>query len=217
MRLYYDPASTTSRPVAHFAADAGLDLDLVNVSLTHGEHHAAAFRQLNPSTQVPVLEDDGFVLTEASAILKHLADAADSPAYPKDLRARSRVNERMDWFNTGFYRDSGHGLVYPVLLPELRQPTPELQAAASHKARMATARWLDILDRSLIGDQPYVCGEALSLADYLGGSYVSLLQVVDYDFGPHPNVRRWLERLRRTTRWEETYAAFNGMLTAVKG
>jgi hypothetical protein len=43
MRLYYDLASTTSRPVAHFVAAAGLDLERVSLSLANGEHHAAAF------------------------------------------------------------------------------------------------------------------------------------------------------------------------------
>lgn len=216
MRLYYDPASTTCRPIAHFAADAGLDLELAYVSLANGEHHADAFRRLNPNAQVPVLDDGGFVLTEGSAILKHLADSIGSPAYPADPQARARVNERMDWFNTGFYRDAAYGLVYPELMAHLRQPTPELQAAASHRARMATARWLEILDRDLIGAHAYVCGETLTLADYLGGAYVSLLEVVAYDFAPHPNVRRWLERLRRQTRWDEAYAAFDGLLSGLR-
>lgn len=216
MRLYYDPASTTSRPVTHFAADAGLDLELVYVSLANGEHHGDAFRRLNPNAQVPVLEDDGFILTECSAILKHLAEAAGSPAYPTERRARARVNERMDWFNTGFYRDAAYGLAYPALMPHLRAATPEQQAAASHRARMATARWLEILDRDLLGDRPFACGDAITLADYLGGSYVSLLEVVDYDFAAHPNVRRWLDRLRQQTRWEETYAAFDGLLSALR-
>lgn len=216
MRLHHDPASTTSRPVAHFAADAGIDLELVYVSLANGEHHAEAFRGLNPNTQVPVLEDEGFVLTEASAILKYLAEGVGSPAYPAERQARARVNERMDWFNTGFYRDAAYGLVYPELMPHLRQPTPEQQAAASHRARMATARWLEILDRDLLGDRPFVCGETITLADYLGGSYVSLLQLVGYDFAAHQNVRHWLERLRRQTRWDETYAAFDGLLSALR-
>ena len=40
---------------------------------------------------MPVLVDDGFRLTESSAILKYLADRCDSPAYPKDLKERARV------------------------------------------------------------------------------------------------------------------------------
>lgn len=35
------------------------------------------------------------------------------------------------------------------------------------------------------------------------------------DYAPPPNVPRWLERLRRTTRWEEFPAGFTGVLTAL--
>jgi hypothetical protein len=56
----------------------------------------------------PWLEDDDFHLTESSAILKYLADKIGSPAYPKDLKARAKVNEVMDWINTNFYRDWGY-------------------------------------------------------------------------------------------------------------
>ena len=77
---------------------------------------------------MPVLEDGDFRLTESSAILKYLADKIDSPAYPKDLRKRARVNEMMDWLNTGFYRDFGYGLVYPQIFPHHKRRSDEAQA-----------------------------------------------------------------------------------------
>ena len=76
-----------------------------------------------------MLEDGDFRLTESSAILKYLADKVDSPAYPKDLKKRARVNEMMDWLNTGFYRDFGYGLVYPQIFPHHKRPSDEAQAA----------------------------------------------------------------------------------------
>ena len=109
MKLYYHPVSTTSRPVVLFAAESGIDLDLEIVDLFTGAQYQPEFEAINPSHQVPVLEDGDFRLTESSAILKYLADKIGSPAYPKDLRKRARVNERMDWFNTGFYRDFSYG------------------------------------------------------------------------------------------------------------
>ena len=87
------------------------------VDLFTGEQYQSPFEKINPSHQVPVLEDGDFRLTESSAILKYLADKAGSPAYPKDPRQRARVNERMDWFNTGFYRDFSYGFLYPQIFP----------------------------------------------------------------------------------------------------
>src|SRR5688572_16075460 len=99
MKLYYHPVSTSCRPVMLFASDHELDLEYQLVDLFIGEHRKDHYAALNPSCQVPVLQDDDFFLTESSAILKYLADKVGSPTYPKDLRKRARVNERMDWFN----------------------------------------------------------------------------------------------------------------------
>ena len=105
MKLYHHPASTTSRPVMLFAAEQRVPLELQVVDLFTGEHLQPPFEAINPNHLVPVLEDGDFRLTESSAILKYLADKIDSPLYPKDLQARARVNERMDWVNTQLCRD----------------------------------------------------------------------------------------------------------------
>ena len=76
-----------------------------------------------------MLEDGDFRLTESAAILRYLAEKTGSPAYPKDLKQRARVNELMDWFNSNFYRDWGYGLIYPQLFPHLKREDAEAQEA----------------------------------------------------------------------------------------
>src|SRR5215213_10095600 len=113
MKLYYHPASTASRPILLFAAESGTALEMQLVDIFKGEHRQPAYAALNPNALVPMLEDGDFRLTESSAILKYLADKIDSPAYPKDLKQRAKVNEVMDWINTNFYRDYAYGFIYP--------------------------------------------------------------------------------------------------------
>ena len=128
MKLYYHPVSTTSRPVVLFAAESGIPLDFQVVDLFTGEQYQPAYEKINPSHQVPVLEDGDFRLTESSSILKYLADKIGSPAYPKDPRQRAHVNERMDWFNTGFYRDYSYGFIYPQIFAFMKRPDDVVQA-----------------------------------------------------------------------------------------
>src|SRR3970282_1009089 len=138
-----------------------------------GEHLGEAYGAVNPSQQVPVLEDGDFRLTESSAILKYLADKIDSPAYPKDLKQRARVNERMDWFNTGLYRDLGYGLIYPQVLPHHKRADDKVQAAVLAWGREKSRNWLKILDQGLIGPRnAFGCGDAITLAAYLGAAYL---------------------------------------------
>src|SRR5690349_11352797 len=129
MRIHYHPASTTSRPLMLFAAENDMDVEFRVVDLFTGEHYGDAYSALNPSRMVPLLEDGEFRLTESSAILKYLADKIDSPAYPKDLRERARVNERMDWINTQVCRDFAYGFVYPQIFPMHKRPTEDAQSA----------------------------------------------------------------------------------------
>ena len=57
MKLYYHPASTTSRPLVLFAAESGIALDLQVVDLFSGEHYQPPYEAINPNHLIPVLED----------------------------------------------------------------------------------------------------------------------------------------------------------------
>lgn len=216
MRLFYDPVSTTSRAVTLFASEAQIDLELVYVGLAQGEHHSATFTALNPNRQVPVLDDNGFILTESAAILRYLADQVASPAYPSDRQARAIIDARLDWVNTGFARDAAYGLVYPRVMPHLAPSQPDAAAQLTLRARQATERWLEVLNAHWIGDNSFVAGSEISIADYLAAAYVSLLDVVAFDLRPYPAVQRWMTIMRRLPNWEGSYAAFEGLLSAVR-
>ena len=151
MKLYCDPISTTCRPIMLLAAESGADLKLEHVDLFTGGHMKPEYAAINPSRQVPVLDDDGFTLSESSAILKYLAEKIGSPAYPKDLKKRAKVNEMMDWFNTGLYRDFAYGFVYPQVFPNHKRENDVAQAGQLAFGREKAKNWLKVLDESLLG------------------------------------------------------------------
>ena len=209
MKFYYHPVSTTCRPVLQLAAESGITLDLQVVDLFKGEHLGAPYSAINPSRQVPVLEDGDFRLTECSAILKYLADSASSPAYPRDLKKRGRVNELMDWFNTGLYRDLGYNLIYPQVLPHHKRADEKVQAGVLAWGREKSRSWLKVLDENLIGPRnAFVGGDAITLADYLGAAYLTLGEVIRLDYAPWPNVVRWLATMKARPSWTKVNEGF---------
>jgi glutathione S-transferase len=217
MKIYYHPASTTSRPVILFAAENGIKAELQLVDLFTGEHYKQPFEAINPNHLVPVLEDDGFRLTESSAILKYLADKIQSPAYPKDLRQRARVNERMDWFNTQLCRDFAYGFVYPQIFPTHKRPSAEVQAATLAWGRERAIGWMKVLDEHLIGPKnAYLCGNQMTIADYFGASFVALGELIRSDFKAYPNVQRWLGNMKRLKNWEKVNEAVDGFAASLK-
>jgi glutathione S-transferase len=215
MKLHYHPASTTCRSVMLLAAEEAipLELELELVDLFGGENQSERFLAINPNGAVPVLEDGPFRLTECSAILKYLAEQAGSAAYPAEPRARARVNALMDWFNTGFYRDFGYGLVYPQVMPQYYGwPDPAMQAAALLRAEEGARRWLDVLDEHWLAGEagPYLGGAAPCLADHMGAAYTTAGELMGFDFAPWPRVLRWLEAMRARPSWAPVNAAFRG-------
>jgi glutathione S-transferase len=208
MKLYFHPASTTSRAIMLFAADNRIALDFEVIDLLSGEHLQPAFTAINPNGQVPVLEDGDFRLAESSAILKYLADTIHSPAYPSDIRLRARVNERMDWFNTSLSRELCYGLIYPQFLPKHRKPDAYVQAQSLAWSRPLALRCLDILDSDLIGTNAYVCGERISIADYLGIAMLTLGETIRIDYSAWRNISRWIARMKDRPTWPAANEAF---------
>ena len=211
MKLYCHPLSTTSRPVLLFAAEAGIPLETQLVDLFAGEYREPAFAANNPGRLVPVLEDGGFRLTESSAILKYLADRAGATGYPRELRQRARVNERMDWVNTQLSRELCHGVVYPQLFDSMTKRSEEAQAAHLEWARGQARRWLQVMDEALLGGaSPYLCGSAITIADYFAATFVALGELTGSDYAAYPNIHRWLERMKGLKSWDQVYRAING-------
>jgi glutathione S-transferase len=218
MILYTYPGSPICRPIAMFIADHGLDIEQHVVDLMAGEQFDPAFAAINPNSAVPVLDDGPFRLTESSAILKYLADVADSPAYPRALQARARVNSVMDWVNTGFYRTFGYGFCYPQVLEHLKWPDPTAQSLALAAGRDGAAKYLSVLNGHFLGGRnAWLCGDDMTLADYFASGVLSLGELTGCDFADWPHVRRWYRQMQDRPNWRAANAALYGWADAVKG
>ena len=217
MKLYMHPVSMTSRPVRLFIAENNIPVEERMIDIFTGEHLREPYATMNPNKLVPMLEDGDYRLTESSAILKYLADKIDSPAYPKDLQQRGKVNEMMDWFNTGFYREFGYGLVYPQILPHYRRTSEEVQSGTIEWGKERAMKSLQVLNDHWIGpDQPYLCGERITIADYLAVGLLTLGEVVRCNFSAYPNVERWLGNMKKLHSWGKINTEFYGYVESVK-
>jgi glutathione S-transferase len=217
MKLYMHPISTVSRPVRWFIADNNIDVDEEIVDLMKGEHLAEAHSARNPSQLVPVLEDGDLRLTESSAILKYLADKVGSPAYPKDLKQRAKVNEAMDWFNTQFYRDFGYGLLYPQLFPHHKRRSDEAHGATIEWGQKNAKKWLQVLNDHWIGpNKNYLVGNQITIADYFGACLLTAGDLIRCDLSAYPNVQRWLDAVKQQPGWAKTNEALYGLAGHLK-
>lgn len=216
MKLHYFDGSTTCRPIVMLAAEAGVPLDLQVVNLFAGEHLTPAYTAMNPNQLIPVLEDGDFRLTESSAILKYIAEVSGSAAYPSDPRGRARVNEQMDWFNTGFYREWGYGVIYPKVLAYTAYADAHVQKTVSDRCAEKAERLIGILNDHMLKDPgPYLGGAQPNLADFLGVAYVTIGEMLAFDFTRYPRVQRWIAAMRARPSWATANTGFEGWRDAV--
>ena len=218
MKLYMHPASTTCRPVRLLIAENGIKCEEEVVDILQGAHYREPYVSINPNRLVPMLEDGDFRLTEASAILKYLADKYELASYPKDLKKRAKVNEMMDWLNTQFYRDFGYGLIYPQLFPHHKRRSDEAHAGAVAWGQQGAKNWLQVFNDYWIGpNKQYLCGDELTIADYFGAGLVAIGDLIDCDFSAFANIGRWLDNIKELKSWNQVSEAFDGFAAANKG
>ena len=88
IRIHRHPLSGHSHRVELFAKLSGINHELVDVDLLADEHKKEPFLSLNPTGQVPVIEDKDTVIADSNAILVYLARK-----YAPEWLPTSPVNE----------------------------------------------------------------------------------------------------------------------------
>jgi glutathione S-transferase len=73
MKLHHHPLSGHAHRVRLFLSLLGIEHELAAVDLMAGAHKQPAFLQMNRFGQVPVLDDDGVIVSDSNAILVYLA------------------------------------------------------------------------------------------------------------------------------------------------
>ncbi|CAH0589991.1 unnamed protein product [Chrysodeixis includens] len=98
IKLYKLDGSPQVRPPLMLADILKLEFEPVTVNLLAGEHLKPEYVEKNPNHTIPMLEDDGYIVADSHAILMYLVDKYgqdQQQLYPKDLKLRTTVNQRL--------------------------------------------------------------------------------------------------------------------------
>ena len=188
MKLY-ELGPTRSIRARWMLQELGIDFEAVPVNLPAGEHRGAEFRAINPAGKIPVLVDEGWVLTESVAIVLYLAEKhPERGLLPVDLRERADAYRWMLFAVTELeqplWRIARHTNLYP---PEERLPADVTLAQREFRAMAA------VLERHMSGRE-FVAGDAMSAADIIVAYTLDWAQT--YDLLEHcPQLRVYLERM----------------------
>lgn len=158
------------------------------------QHKSEWFLRLNPLGQLPVIDDDGFVLWDSHAILVYLASRYDPAGlwYPRAEPAL--LGQIGQWlaFADGITATASAARLHDGMFYQL-------DVAA---ARAGAHRLFRILDEHLwFGEQEgrvWVCGAAHpTIADIACFPYVMLSEEGGISRQDYPAIRRWCDRFKR--------------------
>ena len=147
-----------------------------------------AYLKLNPNGKVPTLVDGDSVVWESNTILRYLCNKQGGHAlYPSDPAARSQVERWMDWQLASLNNP------YLGIFKEAKKPAAERAASWATDAKELKTQ-LDILEAGM-GGQPWLAGQAISLADVCLGPIVHRCLDFPVDLPGLAGLRAWRDKL----------------------
>lgn len=142
------------------------------------------FRAVQSSGAIPVLDDDGFILSESMAINFYLAQKYNSPLYPSDPKEVALALQWSLWETDKLDRQVVNHSRHSSDLPEAERK-PEIAEAAWAECQQG----FEVLNGSL-GKQAYLVGSSFSIADLNVAS--ALYRALVLDLASWPNLQAWL-------------------------
>ncbi len=185
IRLYRHPLSGHAHRVELMLGLLGLASERIDVDLMQGEQKRPEFLALNPFGQVPVIDDDGFVLADSNAILVYLARRYGADHWLPTAPAEAAAVQRWLSIAAG---PIASGPATARLITVFGAPYDAEQTISKSHAL------LRIVEAEL-GDRPFLVGREPSIADVAGYTYIAHAPEGNVSLEAYPRVRAWLGRI----------------------
>lgn len=160
LKLFFAPGACSFVPHAMLEL-SGAEFEPVMVKLHKGEQRSAEYLAVNPRGQVPVLADDGEVVTQIVAILLHLdAKFPQAGILPAAGLARTRALSTLVWMNNTVHPTFTH-----VFMPDKFTDDEAAQKAIRAHAAKTYQGLLGEIEALAAKASPWLCGDKPSALD----------------------------------------------------
>jgi len=185
MKLYHHPLSGHAHRARLFLSLIGAPHELVEVDLMAGAHKTPAFLKLNRFGQVPVLDDEGTVISDSNAILVYAAKKFGKtdwlPEAPEEAAAVQR------WLSVAAGQIAfGPAAARLVTLFGAKFDADDVIGRA-HAV-------LKVIDAEL-ADRNWIAAAQPTIADVALYSYIASAPEGNVDLSAYRNVLAWLGRV----------------------
>ena len=186
MLKLYGAARSRGVRVLWMAGELGLAYDHKDYLPRSPATQTPEFTGLNPNRRVPVIDDEGFILSESMAINFYLAKKHGSALYPTDAKHEALTLQWSLWETDRLDRQLVNYVRHSSELPETER-----------KREIAEASWKEVVDsfnvlEIALSKSEWLAGPAFSVGDLnvAGALYRALF----LDLAKWPHVQAWLKR-----------------------
>jgi glutathione S-transferase len=179
--------------------ETGLPYRVHALDHSAGELDSEAYSRISPFRQVPVIDDEGFVVAESAAIVLYLAEKSGK-LIPHDVQGRTRV---MQWC-VGAVGTVGATLMCLDFIGmfDSEKAATQLQEEVPKLA----GRWLGHLERRLEGREWIACAQ-FTVADVMMAGELRSIRKTDL-MEPFPRLKAYYERCVNRPAWQRTLTLY---------
>jgi glutathione S-transferase len=158
----------------------------------------------NPNGRVPVLEDDGFFLSESHAIMLYLADKTPGQTvYPSEPKARADVHRWLFWSAQHFAPAIAVLNWERVVKPMIGAGPPSEHE--EQRGERLVKEFAQVLDGCLKG-RTWLAQDRLTLADLAVAAPLMSMRPARLRLEEMPHLLAWFRRVEQLPAWQKTIA-----------
>ncbi|MFZ5960394.1 glutathione S-transferase family protein [Pseudomonas sp. QL9] len=185
IKLYRHPLSGHAHRVELLLSLLQQPTELVFVDLAKGAHKHPEFLALNTFGQVPVIDDNGTVVSDSNAILVYLAKKYGNGRWlPEDPLGAARVQR---WLSV-----AAGQLAFG---PAAARLITVFGARFNAEEVLARAHALFQVMESELAKSPFLAGDSATIADIANYAYIAHAPEGNVSLQDYPHLRAWLARI----------------------
>lgn len=193
--------SQPSRALFIFFKINKIPAEFINVDLQGGEHLSDEYQKINRFQKVPcIVTDDGFKLSESIAIFRYLMETnstIQSHWYPKDPKARARVDEYLEWQHNNTRLGCAISFQIRKNIPPFSFQNSDGEKPALQIFELLMEISLENIEKNWLGDKKFIAGNEISFADLLAVCEIEQSRAAGYSpYDGRLKLKEWHERIR---------------------
>ena len=183
-------------------AELNLKFERVDAGGKFGVNNTPEYLAMNPNGLVPTIEDDGLILWESHAIVRHLSRKhGKGILWPNDEKACADADRWMEWYSTTLW-----GSLRPIFWNLVRVEPDKRDMKLVEESRKKMADQLKMVENNLAG-RNYIVGSAFTMGDIPMGVALHRWFLLPIERPELPRIKTYYDRLKQRPGFAQHCAA----------